>query len=120
MPDLGNGAVFSQTDANNNTGTVPTWAEGMAPSQVNDSARAFQGAVKREWDYSHFTLTSTGAANAYVLTYAVAPAALYNGLRFSFTTNFGVTGTATVNVNALGAKIIKKDVAGHITRCKHG
>lgn len=120
MAEIPNTSVFSQTDASNNTGTVPTWAEGQAPSQVNDSARALQGAITREWNWRSFTLTSTGSANAYVLTYGVAPAAYYTGMEFAFTTNFGVTGSATVNVNGLGAKTIQKDVAGTLTNLSSG
>lgn len=120
MAEIGNTTVFSQTDASNTSGTVPTWSEGMAPSQVNDSARALQGAVTREWNWRNATLTSTGAANAYVLTYTVAPAALYNGQRFTFLTNFANTGSATLNINSLGAKTIKKIVAGVKTALASG
>lgn len=120
MPEIGNTGVFSQTDASNTSGTAPTWAEGMAPSAVNDSARALQGALTREWNWRNFTLTSTGSANAYVLTYSVVPAAYYAGQIFAFVTNFANTGSATINVNSLGAKTVKKDVAGTLTELSSG
>ncbi len=120
MAEIGNSAVFSQTDASNNSGTVPTFAEGMAPSQVNDSARALQGAITRDWNWRGFTVTTTGSANAYVATYTVAPAAYYTGMEFGVITNFGVTGSATLNVNTLGAKTIQKDVAGTLTNLSSG
>lgn len=53
-------------------------------------------------------LASTGSANAYVLTLAVAPASYVAGQIYSFKANFSNTGTATLNVNALGAKTINK------------
>ena len=117
MAEIGDVTVFSQTDASNNTGTNPGWPEGMPPSRVNDAARALQGAVTREWNWRNFTLTSTGSANAYVLTYTVAPAGLtvIVGQEFSFITNFANTGAATLNINSLGAVTIKKDVAGVLT-----
>lgn len=55
----------------------------------------------------HTYKTSTGSANAYVLTLAPAPAAYVAGQKFTFKANFLSTGAATLNVNTLGAKDIK-------------
>jgi hypothetical protein len=118
--EIGNTSVFSQTDGSNNSGTVPTWAESMAPSQVNDSARALQGAVTREWNWRNVTLTSGGSADTQTLTYSVAPAAYYNGQRFAFIAGFTNTGAATLNVNSLGATAVKKMVAGVQTALSAG
>jgi hypothetical protein len=118
--EIPNTSVFSQTDANNNTGTVPTWAEGMAPSQVNDSARALQGAITREWNWGHPTITSGGAANVQTLTYSVAPAAYYNGQRFCFEAGFTTSGSSTLNVNSLGAIAIKTVSAGVLSDTSSG
>jgi hypothetical protein len=115
MPDLGNGSVFSQTDASNNSGTMPSWSGSAAPSTLDDAGRAFQGAVTREWNWRSYTLTATGTADAKVLTFSVAPAAYYNGQRFSFIANTTNTTTATLNVNSLGAKSIRKMIAGTAT-----
>lgn len=52
--------------------------------------------------------TSTGSANAYVLTLGAAPAALAAGQQYSFKANFTNTGASTLNVNSLGAKNIYK------------
>jgi hypothetical protein len=78
------------------------------------------GAIKREHDWRNLFLTSGGSANAYTLTYSVAPAAYYTGQTFTFTANFGCTGSATLNVNGLGAKTIKKDVSGTMTALSSG
>lgn len=120
MPDLGNSSVFSQTDGSNNTGTQPSWSGSAAPSTIDDAGRALQGAVFREWNWRNFTVTTTGSSNAYVVTYSVAPAALYNGQRFGFIASFGNTSTATLNINSLGAKTIKKLVAGVKTALASG
>ena len=120
MAEIGNTTVFSQTDGSNNSGTVPTWAEGQAPSQVNDSARALQGAVTREWNWRNVTLTSGGSADVHTLTYSVAPAAYYNGQIFGFIAGFTNTGATTLNVNSLGATNVKKMVSGTQTALAAG
>lgn len=120
MPEIGNSAVFSQTDGSNNTGTLPTWAEGMQAAQVNDSARALQGAITREWNWRNYTVTSGGSANTQTLTYSVAPAALYNGQRFGFIAGYANTGSVTLNINSTGALTIKKDVMGTLTTLTAG
>lgn len=55
----------------------------------------------------HTFITSTGSANAYVLTLSPAPAAYVAGQTFRFKANFLSTGAATLNVNGLGVKNIK-------------
>ena len=115
MPDLGNTSVFSQTDGSNNSGTQPSWSGSAAPSTLDDAGRGLQGAVTREWNWRNYTLTAAGTADAKTLTYSVAPAAYYNGQRFAFIANTTNTGSATLNVNSLGAKTIKKDVSGTLT-----
>lgn len=115
MPEIGNTSVFSQTDGSNNSGTMPSWSGSAAPSTLDDAGRAFQGAVTREWNWRNYTLTAAGTADAKTLTFSVAPAAYYNGQRFAFIANTTNTGSATLNVNSLGAKTIKKDVSGTLT-----
>lgn len=114
MPDLGNVAIFSPTDASNNSATMPGWNGGFAPSTLDDAGRALQGAVTRQWNMTNPTITSTGSGTSYVLTYGVAPAALYAGQTFRFIVNTVSTGAATLNINSLGAIAIKKAVAGSL------
>jgi hypothetical protein len=52
--------------------------------------------------------TSTGSSNAYAVTYSPAPTAYVAGQPYCFLTNFSNTGSATVNVNTLGAKTLTK------------
>jgi microcystin-dependent protein len=118
MPDFGS-STFTQSDAGNNTGTMPSWNGSAAPSTLDDAGRALQGAVTREWNWRNYTLTAGGTANTKTLTYSVAPQAYYNQ-RFAFIANAANTGTVTLNVNGLGAKAIKKDIWGTLTDLASG
>lgn len=120
MPDLGNTSVFSQTDANNNTGTMPSWSGSASPNTIDDAGRGLQGAVFREWNWRNFTLTAGGTADAKTLTYGTAPAAYYNGQRFAFIANTVNTGSATLNVNSVGAKTIKSMLTGTLANLAAG
>lgn len=53
-------------------------------------------------------VVATGATNAYVLTYSPAITAYTSGMQLSFRTNAANTGAATINVNGLGAKTLKR------------
>jgi hypothetical protein len=98
---------WQEVDASNNSASPNGWASGtMIPSQVEPTARAMMGALKRDWDHKGATVTSGGSANVHTLTYSVAPAAYVAGQVFAFKSGFTNTGSATVNVNALGAKTI--------------
>jgi len=58
--------------------------------------------------------TSTGSANAYVLAIDGQIAAYATGQIFKFKANFTSTGAATLNVNSIGAKSIKKKSGGSL------
>lgn len=55
--------------------------------------------------------TTTGSANAYVLTLGVSITSYTAGLTLRFKANFANTGAATLNVDGLGAVTIKKDTS---------
>lgn len=92
------------TDASN-TGRFP---ENQAPSTVNDGARALEGLLARFHEDLGARKASTGSANAYVFAAAQTLGAYYDGLLIGFDANFANTGAATINVDGLGAKTIKK------------
>lgn len=54
-------------------------------------------------------ITTTGSANAYVLTTGLSLAAYVAGQSFDIKASFSNTSTATINVDALGAKAITKN-----------
>jgi hypothetical protein len=51
---------------------------------------------------------ATGAVNTFAITLSAAPSAYADGQKFAFKANLAVTSSATLNVNALGAKTLKK------------
>src|SRR5712672_4703971 len=60
---------WSRTASSNATAdSTINWAEGMAPSAVNDSARAVMAAVAKWRDDISGTLTTTGSWTVYSLT----------------------------------------------------
>jgi hypothetical protein len=108
---------LSATDASN-TARFP---ENMAPSAVNDGARALEGMLARRTKDTDGSLASTGSSNAYALAINqtdFAASSTYDGYMLAFQANHSCTGAATLNVtpsgaSAVGAKAIKKhnDVA---------
>lgn len=92
------------TDASN-TARFP---EGMAPSAVNNGARALEGILARFHEDLGCRKASTGSANAYVFAAAQTFTAYYDGMLVGFDANFANTGAATIDVDGLGAKTIKK------------
>ena len=95
---------LNTTDANN-TARFP---ENMSPSQVNDSARALEGIIARWHKDINGSLTSLGSADAYTVSSNQTLTALYDGLTIAFEVTVANTATATLNVDSLGAKEIKK------------
>ena len=90
-----------------NTARFP---ENQNPSTVNDGARALEGILARGFkDAVEGNKDSTGSSNAYVVAANRTLGALYDGLRIGFHASFANTGAATLNVDSLGAKTIKKN-----------
>lgn len=99
---------WSTTAATNATAdSTINWAEGMAPSAVNDSARAMMARVADWRDSLNGTNATTGGTTAYVLTSDQTFAALAAGLEVAFQINATNTGTTTLNVDSLGAKPLR-------------
>lgn len=66
-----NGGVYtwSQTAANNATAdATQNWQEGMAPSQINDSARAMMASVAKFRDDISGSILTTGTSTAYIVS----------------------------------------------------
>jgi hypothetical protein len=111
MPDISQ-ATWSESDSANTATPPDGWPENQAPSTVNDCARMMMGALKRFWNRINPATAATGSPNAYVLTPAGALAAYVTGEVYAFRAGFANTGSATLNISALGAKAIKKYTAG--------
>lgn len=107
---------WSQTAATNSTAdSTINWAEGQAPSSVNDSARAMMAILAKARDDwagvkpSNNVMLTSGAADALTLTTNGSIAALTNGWTVTFRIDTGManTGSCTLNVDSTGAKQLR-------------
>lgn len=86
------------------------WPEGMAPSAVNNAGRADEGLLARGFkDALEGDRDSTGSANAYLVAANRTISAYYDGMRQGFHASFAITGSATLDIDSVGAKTIKKN-----------
>jgi hypothetical protein len=125
VPDLATASdlessIWSETAASNTAATPNGFPDNIAPSSVKSIVREIMGAIKRDWNRSHTTVASTGSTNAYVVTYTTAPAAYVNGQQFAFNANFANTGSASANINGLGAKTIQKQTSSGLANLASG
>lgn len=101
---------WSRTAASNASadGSI-NWAEGMAPSAVNDSARAMMAAAAKYRDDISGAITTGGTSTAYTLTsYQVFDTLAHmDGAMIAFTPHTTNGGTTTLNVDGLGAKPLR-------------
>jgi hypothetical protein len=89
--------------ASSNGGSAVNFAAGAKTVRVADVSELL-GSIGHRLTYAG----SGGSANAYTLTLAPAPRALVDGMRVAFKANHANTGASTLNVNALGAKALRK------------
>jgi microcystin-dependent protein len=106
---------WSQTPATNNTADTASdvqWSEGMAPSDVNDSARAMMAELRKFLDdigasaTSSTLVTSAGTSTAYTLATEGSADNLENGRMVCFKVDESNGAAPTINVDSLGAKEI--------------
>lgn len=101
---------WSKTAAANATadGTV-NWAEGMAPSAVNDSARAMMAAAAKHRDDVSGAITTAGTGAAYTLAtfQAFESLAGMNGQMVAFVIHATNIAGCTLNVDGLGARPLR-------------
>lgn len=103
--------AWSLTAANNGAAdTNLNFAEGQSPASLNNSMRAEMAAIKGWANQISGAKTSGGAADAQTLTSdSVAAITAYAaGMAFVFKAGYTNTGAATLNVDGVGAKSIKK------------
>jgi len=100
--------TWSTTAATNSTADATiNWAEGQAPSTVNNSARAMMAAVAKMRNDLQASTATTGAADTYSLTTNQVYTSLTDGIWVGFTCNATNTGASTINVDSLGAKPLR-------------
>jgi len=91
-----------------NTARFP---ENQLPSTVNNGARALEGIIAR-WDKdTNASITPGGTADVITVAANQTLSAYYDGLVIAFEASGTNTGSVTINVDSLGAKILKKSVS---------
>jgi hypothetical protein len=80
------------------------WAEGQAPSTVNDSARAEMARIAHWRNMLGANVTMGGTGNAYTYTTGETLTAYSDGIRLLWQPNADPTGAVTLNVDTIGAK----------------
>lgn len=100
---------YSQTAASNTETDGVSTAEGMNPALVNNAMRGMM-AETAEWrDDISGAITSGGSANAQTLTTSSTITAYADGQMFAFVAGFTNTSAATLNVDGVGAKALRRD-----------
>lgn len=99
---------WSQTAATNATADANVnWAEGQAPSTVNDSARAMMASAAKWRDDIAGILVSAGTGTAYTITSNQIIAANTNGMTVQFTPGTTNTGAVTLSVDGNTARPLR-------------
>ena len=101
---------WSQTaSADATADSTINWAEGQAPSSINDSARAMMAATAKYRDDIAGAIVTGGTATAYsVASYEVFDTLAHlNGQMIAFTPHTTNSATVTLNVDSLGAKPLR-------------
>lgn len=104
---MANVSQFSTTAASNNSAAPDGAAEGVAPGDLNDIIREMMASLSKWYKDTNGSLTTTGSSNAYVLSTNNSHAALSDCSLILFKPNHANTGSATLNVDTLGAKTLK-------------
>lgn len=89
---------------NDDADSAINWAEGQAPSTVNDSARSMMARISHWLNTLSGNVTMGGASNAYTLTTGESLSAYPSNFRVLWQPNADSTGAVTLNVDGLGAK----------------
>lgn len=95
---------LSTTDASN----TARWPESMAPSAVNNAARATEGILARWYRDWNGSAVTGGSANTYTLSASQTLSAYFDGLKLTFEVTPTNTGASTLNVDGIGAASIVK------------
>jgi microcystin-dependent protein len=101
---------WSQTASSDATAdSTINWAEGQAPSSVNDSARAMMAATAKYRDDIAGAIITSGTSTAYtVSSYQVFDTLAHlNGQMIAFTPHTTNGATVTLNVDTLGPKPLR-------------
>jgi microcystin-dependent protein len=118
MANSGGVYVWSRTATTNATAdSTVNYAEGQAPSSLNDSARNAMASVAKYRDDIAGAIVTTGTSSAYIVgSYQVFDTlADMSGQVIAFTPHATNAGTCTLNVDSLGAKPLRSASGVEIT-----
>jgi len=98
-----------KASSNANADSTVNWAEGMAPSAVNDSARAMMARLAEWRDDVSGTIATAGTSTAYTVAsnQGFDNFADMNGAMLAFVMHATNGATVTLNVDGLGAKQLR-------------
>ncbi|MEP7454309.1 tail fiber protein [Phyllobacterium sp. SB3] len=100
---------WSLTPSNNDTADADVnWVEGQLPSTVNNSARQMMTRIKELLNDLSGVNSSTGSAGAYSLSASSSFETLTDGLIVAFKAHVANTAAATINVNLIGSKSLRR------------
>lgn len=100
---------WSTTAASNDVADAAiNWAEGMAPSGVNNSARAMMAALAMFVKDTGGALIATGSSNAYILATNSVLTAHTAPVLLAFKANHTSSGAATIAIDGLATKPLKR------------
>ena len=94
---------FTIVDASNDV----RWPENMAPSAVNNAARADEGIIARWHRDLNTSVLTTGTSTAYVYAANQTLSAYYDGMLLGVDFHVACGATPTINVDAIGAISLK-------------
>jgi hypothetical protein len=101
-------STTASSNANADVASGINWAEGMAPSAVNDSSRAEMTELAEYFKDNDGTLTTAGTSTVYTVTNSGSFTSLADGLDLSITIDETCGASPTLNVNGLGARKFRK------------
>lgn len=101
-------ADYDTTAGNNTDVDGVDVNEACAPSGINNAIREVMADLAEWYGDIGGALTSTNSGNDYSLTTNDSVAAYAAGQLYTFIVNAASTGAATLNINTIGAKAIKK------------
>jgi hypothetical protein len=99
---------WSKAAGSNTTLEGISWAEGMSPAGVNNGIRAIAAALKKWQEDVGGGLNAGGTADALTLTTNSTLASYADGQRLAFVAASSNSGAATLNVDGIGARAIRK------------
>lgn len=99
---------WSTTAGNNNDAPPDGHGEGDSAGSMNNTLREVMASIKEWYDDTQPSVASTGSGGSFSFAASQSIGSYATGQVFSFIASFPITGSATLNVDGVGAKTIVK------------